>query len=213
MMDKNKLRLAIDYIQEKVDFEEILKERHLLDDAMPSSNGEIKMKCFAHDDRTPSLSVNIYTKRFHCFSCGMHGRILEFLKEYNYHVLGRRTSISYLVDEMLRDDPVMRLRVGSYTVSKKDNTADVMEKLALRKSASFKLVEEIPRTYPELAIKIRKKYPHDVNMKLLAIDGKERGMKPGEIYELLENVYYKKPSAEAHNSFEPRDISDFLNDL
>jgi P4 family phage/plasmid primase-like protien len=38
--------------------------------------------CFAHDDSTPSLSLNDEKNVFHCFGCGIDGNSIELIKKY-----------------------------------------------------------------------------------------------------------------------------------
>jgi DNA primase len=71
-------RTPIDYasIRERACFETILSRYGL----KPNGFGEERMiRCPFHDDRTPSCSVNLGKKLFHCFACGETGTILDFV--------------------------------------------------------------------------------------------------------------------------------------
>lgn len=39
----------------------------------PNASGWMMVRCCFHADRRPSLSINIITGAFRCFSCGAHG--------------------------------------------------------------------------------------------------------------------------------------------
>ena len=46
------------------------------------SNGEVQCKCIFHEDKSPSLMVNVKTNKFQCFSCGLKGHSFEdFVKK------------------------------------------------------------------------------------------------------------------------------------
>lgn len=45
-------------------------------------NRNNKISCPFHKDNTPSLSFNPKANRWHCFSCGRGGDIIDFIKEY-----------------------------------------------------------------------------------------------------------------------------------
>jgi DNA primase len=71
-------RPPIDYgvIRERACFESILSRYGL----KPNGFGEERMiRCPFHDDRTPSCSINLEKKLFHCFACGEAGTILDFV--------------------------------------------------------------------------------------------------------------------------------------
>jgi KaiC/GvpD/RAD55 family RecA-like ATPase len=45
--------------------------------------GKLMVKCIFHDDGSPSLMLYISEGRFHCFSCGEHGDIIDFYAKRN----------------------------------------------------------------------------------------------------------------------------------
>jgi DNA primase len=57
-------------------------------------NGWASAPCPFHEDRTPSLSVNVETGRFRCFGCGAHGDLVDFVRQR--HGLGFREALRYL---------------------------------------------------------------------------------------------------------------------
>jgi DNA primase len=63
-------------IRERADFATILARY----DIAPSNlQGQITVLCPFHDDRQPSLSINLDRKLFHCFACQAKGDILDFV--------------------------------------------------------------------------------------------------------------------------------------
>ena len=47
---------------------------------VPEGLGWIKMRCFAHPDRTPSAAVNHELQAFVCHSCGRSGDAIKLLR-------------------------------------------------------------------------------------------------------------------------------------
>jgi DNA primase len=63
-------------IRERAEFATILAR---YDIAPARLQGQISVLCPFHDDRQPSLSVNLERKVFHCFACQAKGDILDFV--------------------------------------------------------------------------------------------------------------------------------------
>ena len=63
-------------IRERAEFTAILAR---YDIAQASHQGQISVLCPFHDDRKPSLSVNLDRKLFHCFACQAKGDIFDFV--------------------------------------------------------------------------------------------------------------------------------------
>jgi DNA primase len=45
----------------------------------PGGQGTLKARCPFHDDREPSLLVDERDEHFHCFGCGAHGDVIDFV--------------------------------------------------------------------------------------------------------------------------------------
>jgi hypothetical protein len=46
---------------------------------LPKQNGQVMVNCCFHDDRTPSLSIDLTGGKFHCFGCDAKGGgVLDF---------------------------------------------------------------------------------------------------------------------------------------
>ncbi len=64
------------FTRERADFATILAR---YDIATARLRGQVSVLCPFHDDRRPSLSVNLDRKLFHCFACQAKGDILDFV--------------------------------------------------------------------------------------------------------------------------------------
>lgn len=56
--------------------------------------GYFMARCPFHDDKTPSFVVYPGTQTFHCFGCGAHGDVLDFLEKH--HGVGFREALDRL---------------------------------------------------------------------------------------------------------------------
>lgn len=64
-----------------------IKRNHPLSDVLgsagiavrPSGRGTLKARCPFHEDREPSLLVDERDGHFHCFGCGAHGDVIDFV--------------------------------------------------------------------------------------------------------------------------------------
>lgn len=63
-------------IRAQSDFLTILARYHI---APARHQGQVSLLCPFHDDRQPSLSINLERKLFHCFACQAKGDILDFV--------------------------------------------------------------------------------------------------------------------------------------
>ncbi len=64
------------------DVEKVLTEHGILYVLDPNNPSELKVKCFSglHEDKNPSLSLNLEKGVFNCFSCGFKGNIQYFFE-------------------------------------------------------------------------------------------------------------------------------------
>lgn len=63
-------------LKEQANFSEVLSRYGI---AHPSTRGQVSVLCPFHEDRRPSLSVNMEANLFNCFACGAKGDILHFV--------------------------------------------------------------------------------------------------------------------------------------
>ena len=70
-------REDLDRIREATDFVQLIEQRVELRRAGPSRMTGL---CPFHDERTPSFSVNVDEKLFHCFGCGEGGDIFRYIE-------------------------------------------------------------------------------------------------------------------------------------
>ncbi|MEK9797001.1 MAG: CHC2 zinc finger domain-containing protein [Alphaproteobacteria bacterium] len=68
--------IDFDAVREQTRFETVLARYGL---EAKGKGAERMILCPFHDDRTPSCSVNLGRKVFHCFACGAGGSILDFV--------------------------------------------------------------------------------------------------------------------------------------
>ena len=47
-----------------------------------TGRAERMIRCFAHDDDVPSMSINVVKNVFHCHSCGANGNAITYLTKY-----------------------------------------------------------------------------------------------------------------------------------
>ena len=71
-------RLWIDYskVRSALDFGTVLNHYQL---AYPPDRDQVKVLCPFHEEKTPSLSINLPEGKFQCFGCGEKGNSLEFV--------------------------------------------------------------------------------------------------------------------------------------
>ena len=183
--DKNLANLAVDYVQGSYKFEDILSKYNI---KTPSTGlGKFMLPCPFHNDKGPSLGINTYSNVFNCLGCGEHGNLVDFIVAYETKVLNNKTSFTAVLERMLKEDPVMQLRVGAKSIFKTNRDDVGLDEIRIKRSVSFREVKTSPQTYPELSRVLRSKYRGHINLLLIAIDYKEKGMSPEEIYNLIED--------------------------
>ncbi len=71
-------RLWIDYskVRSALDFGNVLNHYQV---EYPADRNQVKVLCPFHDEKTPSLSINLEDGKFQCFGCGEKGNTLEFI--------------------------------------------------------------------------------------------------------------------------------------
>lgn len=67
----------VDRILHEIDFKVYYGK--LIPDFSPNGRTEVSCLCPFHDDKSPSLSVNIETGLWHCFACGEGGNAVDFI--------------------------------------------------------------------------------------------------------------------------------------
>ncbi|MDP9480660.1 MAG: CHC2 zinc finger domain-containing protein [Actinomycetota bacterium] len=57
-------------------------------DLAPEGNGRLRTRCVApdHEDRHPSMLIRIDTQRFRCWSCGLHGDVVDLERIAGRHL-------------------------------------------------------------------------------------------------------------------------------
>jgi DNA primase len=87
--------VSFDEIKSQVGIRDVLEHYALMQGATekPSKRGiELRLRCPFHEDKTPSLSINAETGKFHCFGChAKGGDILDFVVTKEGITAGDRT--------------------------------------------------------------------------------------------------------------------------
>ena len=65
-------------VQAKASFPAVLKHYGIAFTQMPS--GELRALCPLHEDKSPSMFINIEKRLFNCFGCGVGGNVVEFVR-------------------------------------------------------------------------------------------------------------------------------------
>jgi DNA primase len=75
--------VSFDEVKSQVSIRDVLAHYALMQEATekPSKRGtELRLRCSFHEDKTPSLSINAETGKFHCFGCkAKGGDIFDFV--------------------------------------------------------------------------------------------------------------------------------------
>lgn len=103
---------------------------------------EFKGLCPFHDERTPSFHVIPEKDFYHCFGCGAHGDVVDFVRDYKG--LSNAEAIAYLTDgealnvspqEAKRREDIMRQREQAETMRRDAATREAREIWANAKAA------------------------------------------------------------------------------
>ncbi|KEY91106.1 DNA primase [Candidatus Photodesmus blepharus] len=99
--------------------------------------------CPFHTERTPSFSVSSAKQFYHCFGCGVHGNLIDFLMKYDG--IGFVEAIEELALLSGLDVPHERWRSGQFTrnVEQKRNLYHLMNKIAQFYSDQLKFTKSV----------------------------------------------------------------------
>lgn len=106
-------------------FDKYISSKHLLTNAKETSTG-VRVSCPFHPDETPSMGINLFTKRYNCFSCGRHGGLVNLYKDYYYFEYGSYIGNDVAVNQILTMYPELKQLSGvnKITASKELKTID-----------------------------------------------------------------------------------------
>lgn len=137
MINKDKLDKASDYLNGKIDFMGILDKYDLLDGSVTTVDG-VNIICPFHDDKDPSLKVDLNRNFYMCFGCGEHGggNAIHFISRYQTDVLGNKVTYSRTLDNLLKSDLDAIHYLGFSTVF---DSAPSIDDILNRKSLSGKI--------------------------------------------------------------------------
>ena len=146
---------------------------------------DVIVECPFHDDESPSFSFNDKKHTYHCFSCGCHGNIVNFLTEYDQKVNGLNTSYYQKLNSMVLEDPVLKADLGVQSIYVSDQIS--LEKGLKRFTFRPTTDQFKPSSYLELASFMQKNKATTQQIKLFILLMQE-GLDPVSIYREVYNV-------------------------
>lgn len=144
-----KLKSASKFFNDSLDFQNVLGDRNLLNDAQQTSTGFL-MKCPFHDDSSPSMRVDVNRNVYKCFagSCGCQGNIITFITDYEKVVMGVSRNYFQTIELLLKGDPNARRVLGFNSIYEEGIDLKTFKADGLRK---FKIEEKVPKTFLQLS--------------------------------------------------------------
>lgn len=110
---------------------------------------DVIIECPFHKDESPSLLFNDVKHVYHCFSCGSHGNIINFLTEYDKNIKGFGINYYQKLNEIVINDVQLRATLGI------DSVYRGRKKLGEELPKPFKFVKSYtdfrPSSYLELS--------------------------------------------------------------
>lgn len=97
--------------------ENFMRKNGLLEDYTLRGSNSILASCPFHEDKNPSFSLNTHEDIFRCFSCGAHGRYLNFM-HYYYLNKGEKVTIYDVAEKILKKDVLIQETLGFKTIYK-----------------------------------------------------------------------------------------------
>lgn len=151
MINKDKLDRASNYLNDKINFREVLSEFNLLDGSMETTDG-VNIICPFHDDKDPSLKVDLNRNLYKCFGCVDKGggNAIHFIARYQTEVLGKKTAYSRVLDGMLKADKEALADLGFNTVFETAPGLDDILNGALKVN-KIKVEKETVKTFMDLS--------------------------------------------------------------
>lgn len=200
MINKERLDKASEYLNNKVDFMEILKGYDLLNESVTTVDG-VNIVCPFHDDNDPSLKVDLNRNLYKCFGCGANGggNAIHFISRYQTEVLGNKTSYSRTLDGLLKSDVDAINDLGFNTVF--DLAPSVDDILAgTRPLRKVKLQRESVKSFMDLSKYLINNCSNEEKMK--AVKLMQDGFDAESIFNLMFNKSkFSKSFDSLRNSF------------
>ena len=202
---------CVDFIQSTYSFMDYLEKYGLLEGSHKEGMNRISIRCPFHEDYDPSCKIDLKKNIYNAFCCTHSGNLIGFISSYNTEVLGNKMNYIQVIESLLKEDPVMQLRVGAKTIYKKA-TVDLsgLEQKTLRKKVSLINAVYEPKTFLELSKFLKDK--GDLNLIKMSIDLMQNGFTPNEIYKTISNNGGVKEQSKPISNFAKYDISEMIND-
>lgn len=167
-------------------FDTFCKENNLLKGTDVDRGSYTMISCPFHSDSTPSCKIDNSRWRFRCFSCGLSGDYVEFVRHYYNYALGFSMTRTQLMEKILKEDLSLQLELGFssiYTGSSQITVEQIPEAIKLK----FTRLPYTPTTFSELASYMQK-HKCSKQQILFAISLMQSGSAPADIYREVFNV-------------------------
>lgn len=137
--------------------ENFMRKNGMLEHYKRRNFDSIIATCPFHEDKNPSFSLNVSEDIFRCFSCGAHGRFINFMHEY-YLNKGEKVTIYDVAERILKGDPIMQESLGFKTIyhsasAKSENFT--YDNFTVKKLFVFDK-NKVPTSYKLIAKKLKK---------------------------------------------------------
>lgn len=185
--DSEKVKLCAEAIAESNNYSlvKFMKENNLLHNSKDIGRS-ILLECPFHIDYSPSMSVDKEKNIYKCFSCGSSGGYFKFIIEFNEKVKRQDTNYYSVLDNILKNDPDLQLKLGFNTIYKNINIVESMEDR--NRKFSSKTVDLSPNNYIELANILKKDSTKGESDYILMISLMQSGVDAKFIYKELYKV-------------------------
>lgn len=157
-------------------------ENNLLQNATDIGKS-ILLECPFHTDYSPSMSIDKDKNIYKCFSCGSSGGYFKFRIEYSEKVKRQSTNYYKVLEDILKSDQNLQLKLGFNTIYR--NT-DIATSMAYKnRKFNAKALDLTPNNYIELANILKKDKTKSEADYILMISLMQAGVEPKVIYKEL----------------------------
>lgn len=162
------------------------KENGLLKDSDVDRGNYKMISCPFHSDSTPSCQIKHSTWRFQCFSCGLHGDWVEFVRLYENYQTGSKMTRTQLLERTLKDDLQLQADLGFSSIYTGSDKISVDE-IPTVEFTRFQKAPNFPLTFAELSSTMIKKKCSKQQIHF-AIAMMQSGATPSEVYRQVFNL-------------------------
>lgn len=189
-------------------FKQFARDNKLLENSLERRDNLV-IECPFHEDASPSCSLNDELYAYHCFSCGRHGSYLSFVSEYRNVVLGIKTNVVQVANDLLRQDPAMSATLGFNSILSEEDDLRRELQLQPRQIVRFEKGPDKPSSALELVTRLKKRGLSHAE-KVAVILMLQKGITPRDIWEDFINT--KEPINEAPKEQSTLSIMNLLSE-